>query len=86
MPGEIADMMLEGVLCEGCGEFIGEGDGFPTYCSPQCAKDRGAEYWQGGMLCEPKPKRHRCATCGRKFRTAHGLQDHRAAKHGPVSQ
>ena len=31
--GEIADMMLEGMLCAGCGEFLGEGDGFPMYCS-----------------------------------------------------
>ncbi len=41
--GEIADMMLDGTLCEGCGEFIGEGDGFPQYCSSSCASDRGAD-------------------------------------------
>lgn len=42
MMGEIADMMLDGTLCEGCGEFIeGDASGFPRYCSPQCAKDRG---------------------------------------------
>lgn len=40
--GEIADMMLDGTLCEGCGEYIGEGDGYPQYCSEQCASDRGA--------------------------------------------
>lgn len=39
--GEIADMMLDGTLCEGCGTYIGEGSGFPGYCSTQCAKDRG---------------------------------------------
>ncbi|MGH2612980.1 MAG: hypothetical protein ACRDFB_08025, partial [Rhabdochlamydiaceae bacterium] len=50
--GEIADMLLEGVLCEGCGEALfdnnGEpksGDGIPDYCSPQCAIDRGAYWW-----------------------------------------
>jgi hypothetical protein len=45
--GEIAEMMLDGTLCEGCGEFIdhGGGDGIPRYCSPQCAADRGAEYF-----------------------------------------
>lgn len=41
--GDIADMMLDGTLCEGCGEYIGEGDGFPQYCSSQCAGDRGAD-------------------------------------------
>lgn len=33
--GEIADMMLDGTLCEGCGELIddGDGDGFPRRCA-----------------------------------------------------
>lgn len=43
--GEIAEMMLDGTLCEGCGVYIeGEGEGFPRYCSPQCARDRGADW------------------------------------------
>lgn len=33
--GDIADMMLDGTLCEGCGEYLGEGDGFPQRC-PGC--------------------------------------------------
>lgn len=33
--GEIADMMLEGMMCQWCGEDLGEGDGFPTVC-PGC--------------------------------------------------
>lgn len=38
--GEIAEMMLDGTLCEGCGEYLeGEGMGFPRYCSG-CARDR----------------------------------------------
>lgn len=41
--GEIAEMMLDGTLCEGCGEYLGEGDGFPQYCSASCAGDRGAD-------------------------------------------
>lgn len=40
--GEIADMMLEGDLCEACGvALVGEGFGVPRYCSNQCAIDRG---------------------------------------------
>lgn len=44
--GEIADAMLDGTLCEGCGCYIEDGgaEGFPRYCSEQCAKDRGADY------------------------------------------
>lgn len=30
--GEIAEMMLDGELCEGCGDYLGDGDGFPRYC------------------------------------------------------
>lgn len=45
--GDIADMMLEGDLCECCGEALHYGDdqddapGIPMYCSGECAKDRG---------------------------------------------
>ena len=40
--GEIADMMLEGDLCECCGGALCNDDtpGYPMYCSEQCAKDR----------------------------------------------
>lgn len=42
--GEIAEMMLDGTLCECCGCFIDDEGigGFPRYCSSQCARDRGA--------------------------------------------
>jgi hypothetical protein len=30
--GEIADMMLEGVLCECCGVYIGDDVGYPMKC------------------------------------------------------
>jgi hypothetical protein len=36
--GEIAEMMLEGILCQGCGEYLGDGDGFPVFCAA-CAED-----------------------------------------------
>lgn len=43
--GEIADMMLDGTMCEMCGVFLdGESSGFPRYCSKECAKDRGADF------------------------------------------
>lgn len=42
--GEIAEMMLDGTLCAGCGEALeGEGEGFPRYCSEQCAKGCGVD-------------------------------------------
>ena len=43
--GEIAEMMLDGTLCEACGVLIiGEGEepaGYPQYCSEDCAAGRG---------------------------------------------
>lgn len=44
--GEIADMMLDGTLCEMCGVYIGTDSGFPMYCSKECANDRGADQSQ----------------------------------------
>lgn len=35
--GEYAEMILDGTCCQGCGEYLGDGDGFPVYCSA-CAK------------------------------------------------
>lgn len=36
--GEIADMMLDGTLCERCGEYLGEAVGFPVICAA-CQRD-----------------------------------------------
>ena len=38
--GEFAEMMLEGILCQCCGEYIGDSSvgGFPEYCA-SCEKD-----------------------------------------------
>ncbi len=49
--GEIADMMLDGTLCECCGVYIdyGDADGFPRYC--EGCKQYASE--------ETRPKRKR---------------------------
>lgn len=41
--GEIADSLLNGECCEGCGEYLGGGTGLPQYCSTTCARNRGAD-------------------------------------------
>ena len=55
--GEIAEMMLGGVMCEMCGEYLEceecEDMGIPMYCSEECAKDRGASKEQ---VCSHKKK------------------------------
>lgn len=59
--GEIAEMMLDGTLCEGCGSFIDDsgGMGIPRYCSPQCASDRGAEWMRDQDKYAPRLPRFR---------------------------
>lgn len=43
--GDIADSMLDGTFCEGCGVFLdGDDPGHPRYCSVECADDRGADH------------------------------------------
>lgn len=43
--GEVAEMMVNGFLCEGCGVILdGEEPGYPRYCGPTCARNRGAEW------------------------------------------
>jgi hypothetical protein len=41
MAGDVADMMLDGTLCEGCGAYLDDGPapGFPRYCSSACAPE-----------------------------------------------
>ena len=36
--GEIAEMMLDGMLCQCCGDFLGTDNGYPTYCA-DCAPE-----------------------------------------------
>ena len=79
--GEIAEMMLDGTMCAGCGEWLhdgDDGDGFPGYCA-SCAPDY-----------EEKPVRRRkpenntiipCPDCGKRVRGQIGLRQHTEAKH-----
>ena len=36
--GDVADMVLEGLFCEGCGAFMGNECGYPRRCE-ECQKD-----------------------------------------------
>ena len=66
--GEIAEMMLGGEMCEQCGDWLGDGDGYPRLCS----------------ACEHDQKREdkvRCKHCGKKVKEV-GLEQHMRDKHG----
>lgn len=79
--GEIAEMMLDGTLCEACGTFIDEGgDGFPRYCSNECARDRGAERALPNPMTSPNPAKVNCPTCRKRVKRV-GLADHMRDAH-----
>lgn len=64
--GEIADMMLDGTLCEQCGGAIGDrqSPGYPRLC----------------VDCKSRQK-VRCEACGKLVKES-GMDDHLRAKHG----
>lgn len=84
--GEIAEMMLDGTLCEGCGVYIeGDAEGIPRYCSDKCARDRGADWWfeqkagwptKKQRLHQKRPRPFKCGVCGRAFKSQYDLNHH----------
>lgn len=51
--GEIAEMMLDGDMCQYCGVWVGGGDGYPQSCAG-CADDDQPDYIDPRI----KPKFH----------------------------
>ena len=39
--GDAAEMVLEGILCEECGEYIGDAVGYPRKCDSCGGEDEG---------------------------------------------
>lgn len=70
--GEIAEMMLDGTLCAGCGVYLyGASHGEPRQCR-DCRRQAG----------QPHPtERVPCKTCGRRVKFV-GLKDHMRDAHG----
>lgn len=78
--GEIADMMLDGTLCQGCGEFMdGDGLGLPRYCHG--CKPHAPSGLFARKARKAKTEHARCPVC-RKWVKAAGLKDHTRDKHG----
>lgn len=64
--GDIADMMIEGVLCEGCGIYIeGEPPGYPRRCK-DC---------KPAHIKQAVPNKVICTHCKKKVKRT-GLRDH----------
>lgn len=76
--GEIADMMLDGTMCQVCGVWMDDGNdgpGFPQTCSCCRSYDRRERVREKGQVKVP------CPTCGRKVKAV-GLKDHQRDAHG----
>lgn len=75
--GEISEMILDGTLCQGCGAYLGEGDGYPANC-PSCARDNAVRP-NRRAACEPRQKAT-CPICKKRVNVA-GLKDHNRDVH-----
>lgn len=71
--GEIADLMINGDICEGCGVELGEGDGYPRRCA-YCQRNEAA------MKPQPATDKVNCSICHKRVKAA-GLHDHMRAVH-----
>lgn len=75
--GDVADMMLDGTLCERCGVVLdetGEGVGHPLLCA-SCLYDSCQGVTPPGRE-EPRRNPYRCPLCGRKARHWFGVLVH----------
>jgi hypothetical protein len=84
--GEVADMMINGDMCEGCGGFLGGGDGHPRRCSYCMAEELGTRpaikietTTRDGQPIS-RPSKINCPHC-RKLVKIVGLKQHIKAVH-----
>jgi len=67
--GDIAEMMLDGDICQYCGDFIGPGDGYPQSCNGCRDEVESDDYVFD------------CSKCTKTFETAQAAKQHFNAKH-----
>jgi len=82
--GDVADMMLTGVLCQQCGEFIGEECGYPKSCSICGAEEiytRKLLQKSENIARNARQKKIKCPNCGKRVKEV-GLPDHIRDAHG----
>lgn len=89
--GEVTEMLLDGTLCEGCGEVFddviegAEAPGHPRRC-PSCrpACEAPKRKAAPGSLAERLPQA--CGSCQRRFRTINDLKQHTRDAHQTKSE
>jgi hypothetical protein len=83
--GEIADMMIDGTMCQMCGMFIEDGPlGYPGYCSEECKREHLGDDDEPVHLHQKAPRTIECPQegCERKFRSRDAAAQHWRDKHG----
>lgn len=93
--GEVAEMMLDGTLCETCGEYLGAPTGYPRKCR-NCGGDKGAGSFdfrdtrkvkpKGPKGNPPRPGRVKCKHCNKMCKKGQGEKDHMRMVHPKVKQ
>jgi len=77
--GEMAEMVLDGTMCEGCGEFMGDSCGYPRRCDA-CGEEpddsQPVNYKPPRTIKCPEPN------CERRFRSMVSAAQHWQNKHG----
>lgn len=82
--GEIADMMIGGEMCQYCGEYLGDGDGYPRSCAGCASEDDGKPGIRKVKIVarsnNSAPLKHHCPMCGKRV-SPQGMGDHVMAVH-----
>jgi len=74
--GDIADLIIDGGMCETCGEIFDESSGFPRQC-----KDCKTEIVKSKHKTKPRVA---CGKCGKMIAVT-GMVQHYNAKHPEAS-
>ena len=94
MMGEIADMVLEGFLCQQCGTFMDHETGYPQTCAACAGEARppGTRWkdgphivsnWQNRAQVEvPAKVKVVCPNCGKRVKAAGFYQHMQDMHHG----
>ena len=79
--GEIADMMLDGTLCQGCGIYMDDDSepGHPRFCY-SCRREQ-REAAPPRFSVPSNLAKVACKICGRHVKAV-GLKDHMRDRHG----
>lgn len=79
--GDVADMLIDGTLCEDCGAVIDDDSPGHPRCCNDCERERGIAAVDSAARTLAAETRVTCRQCGKRVKYA-GLRDHQRDKHG----